>query len=118
VKNSRAELGLWGEETACDYMLGRGARLLRRNFRSRSGEIDLIFEDQECLVFLEVRTRKASDFLDPLESIDARKQKKIRSTASLYYNKIWKQDSICRFDVIAIIGEPGNYKLNHIEDAF
>jgi len=118
VKNLRADLGQWGEETACNYMLDRGARLVRRNFRSRSGEIDLIFEEEECLVFMEVRTRKESDFLDPLESIDPRKQKKIRSTASLYYNKFWKQDSICRFDVIAIIGSPGKYKLDHIEDAF
>ncbi|PCJ21266.1 MAG: YraN family protein [Candidatus Cloacimonadota bacterium] len=116
--NEKKEFGQWGEDTALQYFIRLGAKLIQKNFQNRGGEIDLIIFYEDNLIFVEVRTRKNEDFMNPIDSIDLKKQKKIKRTAQYYYSYKWKQDSICRFDVISIIGSKENYKIEHIEDAF
>jgi putative endonuclease len=122
MKDSRKELGRWGEEQAAQFLAGQGCRILERNWRARSGEIDMIAEDGECLVFIEVRTRRPSGrFGTAEESVDARKQRQVRATAQLYLHTTKQHNKSCRFDVIAITTagksseEP---RLRHIPNAF
>jgi len=114
----RRAIGNWGEKLACSHMKKSGAKLIEQNFRWKGGELDLIFEKDEVLIFLEVRTREEDDFMHPLETIDERKCTKIRRTASYFYHRIWKKESVCQFDIITIVGNPSLYKLEHFERAF
>ncbi|MCO4783077.1 MAG: YraN family protein [Candidatus Cloacimonetes bacterium] len=112
------DLGRWGEDIALEYLTSLGARLVQRNFLKRGGEIDLILYHQDNLVFVEVRTRTSNQFMDPIQSINSKKKNKIKRTAQHFYSYIWKEESICRFDVVCITGDASNYELEHIEDAF
>ena len=78
------DLGDSAENLACDYLLAQGLHLLMRNYRLRSGEIDLVFRDSTHLVFVEVRYRKTQQFGGALYSIDHRKQRKLIRTAQHY----------------------------------
>lgn len=117
MSNSK-KLGEWGEKVALDFYLSLGAKLIQKNFYKRGGEIDLILYHDDNLVFTEVRTRSSDDFMDPIFSVDLKKQKKIKRTAQHFYSYVWKEEAICRFDVISITGDSKSYKLEHFEDAF
>jgi putative endonuclease len=103
---SSQELGAWGEEKAARYLEQQGYRILERNFHSRFGEIDLVAEDDEFLVFVEVRLRKNTRYGLPEETVDHRKQHKLRLTAEFYLQRhpTKKQP---RFDVVALYAEDG-----------
>jgi putative endonuclease len=97
--------GREAETRAWQYLQSRGLRLLQRNFRSRRGEIDLVLQDQDSLVFVEVRYRRESRFGSGAESVDRRKQSKLIACAQTYmqaYPEIAQQP--CRFDVISVGG--------------
>ncbi len=97
------------EEKACAYMAERGFRILERNFRSRQGEIDVIGEDGEYLVFVEVKYRASGVSGSPAESVTVSKQKKICRTADYYrYRHGIGEGRAVRYDVIAIEGTEGN----------
>lgn len=98
---SRQVLGQLAETWACDYLQAQGFKLFTRNYCLRGGEIDLIGQEGEYLVFVEVRYRSREDFGGALYSIDQRKQKKIIRTAQ-HYLLLHPYDLACRFDVIAI----------------
>ena len=114
----RQALGQWGENAACAFMEKSGAKLIERNFRWKGGEIDLIFFRDDILIFLEVRTREDDSFMHPLETIDPRKCIKIKQTANYFFYHVWQKDSLCQFDIITIIGNPGNHTLEYFERAF
>lgn len=98
-----ADNGRHGEELALKYLKQRGLKLLERNYASRHGEIDLVMQDQDTLVFVEVRYRKHDGFGGAAESIDYRKQSRIANTAEGYLQAHpWR--GACRFDVVAIEG--------------
>lgn len=95
------------------YLKKAGLKFIERNYYSRYGEIDLIFRDNEQLVFVEVKARKHGAQVSALESITQAKLKKIRKTAQVYMVQFDEIPS-CRFDVIAIsIGD--NNKDSDIE---
>jgi putative endonuclease len=110
--------GRRGEEEALRLLLGKGHRLLERNFRAGRGEIDLITLDRETLVFVEVKSGSAGVFGEPEHRVDVRKQRRIGRVAASYLagNPCPHQD--CRFDVVSVIRERGETVLRHIEDAF
>ena len=112
---NKRQMGTSYEIKAEEYLLQKGYKILERNFRNRSGEIDIIAKDGEYFCFVEVKYRTTNDFGSPLEAVDFRKQNQIRKVA-LYYlmkNKL-SEWTPCRFDVIAFEGE----KLTHVENAF
>ena len=76
-------LGPWGEALACEYLRGRGCRIVACNYRSRFGEIDVIAEDRKFLIFAEVKLRKSAEYGAAREFDDARKQERLRQTALL-----------------------------------
>jgi putative endonuclease len=97
--------GREAETRAWQYLESRGLRLLQRNYRSRRGEIDLVLQDQDSLVFVEVRFRRESRFGSGAESVDWRKQSKLIACAQHYLQNhpgIARQP--CRFDVISVGG--------------
>ena len=114
-----ATVGACGEKQAGEHLKSLGFRIVKTNFHSRYGEIDIIAEDGEYLVFAEVKTRKNSRFASGAEAVDARKQKKLLQTAR-YYLATHHAGGLAqlqpRFDVIEIYTESG--QLNHIANAF
>lgn len=119
--DSRRALGQWGEEQAADYLSNLGVRILERNWRARSGEIDMIGEMDGRLIFVEVRTRRPSGrFGTAAESVDARKQKQVRETALVYLHATRQMTRSCRFDVVAVTAGSIHAKadITHIPNAF
>ena len=74
--STASERGKQSEDQALSFLEKKGLILMRRNYRTRSGEIDLIMEDNQVTVFIEVRYRSSSDFLDTIETIDKKSLKK------------------------------------------
>ena len=105
------------EDRACRYLQSRGLHLLQRNYRSKRGEIDLILQDKDSLVFVEVRYRSDPRFGSALESVNRRKQSRLIACAQHYmqtHPDISQQP--CRFDVISIMGS--RTAIEWIADAF
>lgn len=115
------ESGAWGEERAAAFLKKRGYTLIERNFQVRGGEIDIIAENKNYLVFAEVKTRKDESYGEAKEFVTPAKQGKIRLAASLWLanHETGKQP---RFDVIEVYAPRGIYTIrpliNHIENAF
>ncbi len=97
--------GQKAEAQAKRYLIKRGLKLVTRNYRSPYGEIDLIMREHDALVFVEVRYRQNQKYGLAGETVDYRKQNRIRATAEHYL--LANQDCSdrpCRFDVIALSG--------------
>ena len=90
------------ESKAARYLRFQGLKLLCRNYRSRHGEIDLIMNDSNTLVFGEVRYRRSGYFGGALNSVTSIKQKKIRLLAAHYLQAHPQLQCSCHFDVIAL----------------
>lgn len=118
------EQGEYTESLACEYLINKGLKLLERNFQCRFGEIDLIMQDKDSLVFVEVRYRRSNNFGSGAESVTANKQSKLIKTASAYLQQHAKLSKYpARFDVVSITGsvETSNIKnvmFDWIENAF
>ena len=89
------------EERAAEFLQRQGYALVKRNYRTRLGEIDLIVSDGEGLVFVEVRMRNDAGFGNALESITPGKKRRIIAAAKHYLMELG-HEPYCRFDVIAI----------------
>lgn len=101
-------LGDAGESDALAFLVGQGLRPLARNVRFKGGELDLVMLDRDTLVFVEVRRRGRADFGDALDSIDARKARKLVLAARLYLQREPRHARRdCRFDVVAFDGDAG-----------
>lgn len=115
------QLGEWGEALAAEYLRKKRYTLLASRFRCRFGEIDLIAQNREYLVFVEVKLRKSSSFAQAKEFVDWKKQRRIRTTASMYLS-LHPTEKKSRFDVIEIYAPEGletaHPVINHLEDAF
>ena len=107
--------GKLAEKQAAEFLKKEGLQLVTSGFRSHFGEIDLIMEDNEILVFIEVKFRKKIDQGRGSESIDLRKQKRLIKTALSYLQKEnLFEKKICRFDVVDIFEN----QIDWIKDAF
>lgn len=110
--------GREAEDAACDYLRQNGLTLLMRNYRSPWGEIDLVMQDGDGLVFVEVRYRAGTGFGAPAETVDGGKQARLRATAEHYLQHTrGVSRKPCRFDIVAIVGEPGG-GLRWLRNAF
>ncbi len=112
MENTR-ELGAKFEEKAAEFLSLRGYAILDRNFRTRLGEIDIVAQDRDTVVFVEVRARGSSRFGTPAETVGPLKRRRLISAARVYAQRR-RLDCPMRFDVIAI--EAG--RLEHLIDAF
>jgi putative endonuclease len=104
-------LGRRGEDLAAEYLVGLGYRIVDRNWRCRSGEIDLIAGEQRdgrsTLVFCEVKTRAGLGFGDPLESITYQKGRRLRRLAGQWLVEAGVHADDVRIDAIGVVVRPG-----------
>ncbi len=113
------DIGKQAEQLACRHLEQQGLNLLSTNFRSRYGEIDLIMQHRDAIVFIEVRSRKQGNMVDSLESIDRHKQRKLIRTAQYFLltnPALAKRPA--RFDVVAITQKSDIAQIDWIKDAF
>ncbi len=109
------KIGDKGEELATEFLINEGYKILERQYRYKKAEIDIIAEDGEVLIFVEVKTRKNSNYGYPEESVGDLKMEKMWEGAEEYLEKVQWQKRI-RFDVISIIMQP--FEIEHFQDAF
>ncbi|GGO82555.1 UPF0102 protein [Marinobacterium nitratireducens] len=115
----RQASGRAAEDRALQWLLQQGLRLIERNYRCRLGEIDLIMEDRDCLVFVEVRKRGHGSRVSAEASVDARKQQKLIHAANLYLSRYPRRASQpCRFDLIALASDSERATPLWYKDAF
>jgi putative endonuclease len=112
------QVGQWGEDAALAYLRGFGYSLLERNFRCRSGEVDLIMQDGREIVFVEVKTRRSLRYGAPQEAVGWSKQQKVRTLAQYYLQKNGLSDIDTRFDVVAIMLSAGGHSIEHLQGVF
>jgi len=114
------QTGLNAEQTAFQHLIDKGLKPVRRNFRSRRGEIDLIMLDDACLVFVEVRYRNEMSFVPAVQTVDVHKQRKLASAAAMFLSMNPNfSDHVCRFDVLGIDGDAdGELSIYWMKDAF
>jgi putative endonuclease len=119
MPTKRKEVGAMGEKLAADYLKKRGYKIIQRNFRCREGEIDIIAQKGDCLVFVEVRTKRNTAFGTPEESVTLSKREKLVSLANAYVQTYDKAPISWRIDVVAVELGPNNKvsRLEHIENA-
>ncbi|MCR8642208.1 YraN family protein [Paenibacillus sp. N1-5-1-14] len=99
----RKQTGRYGEQIAADYLIEQGYRIVDRNWRCRSGEIDIITSKDGVLAFVEVRTRRMTGhFGSAKESVGFRKQMQVRQTAQVYLYQRAAFDQPIRMDVITV----------------
>ena len=107
-----------GENYAEEYLKSRGYKILKRNYINRFGEIDIIAQKDEYIIFAEVKLRGKSSFVRAKEAVNKAKQRKI-VMASVLYLQNRPEEMQPRYDVIAIeVGENGKISLTHIKAAF
>ncbi len=107
-------LGGAGEKLAVKFVKKKGFKILKKNYKTPLGEIDIIAQDKDVIVFIEVKTRTSEEFGLPCQAVDKRKQEKYYKIATYYLQREKKMDVECRFDVIEI----ENGEINHIFNAF
>ena len=119
MTEARLSLGAWGEERAVAYLRKQGMKILERNFRAPTGEIDIIARHRSWLVFVEVKTRRSTAYGAPQEAVGSRKQRQIVRTAQWYLQTQGAGRLQPRFDVLAILCQSGEQvEITHLENAF
>jgi len=113
----KKDLGKRGEDIAISFLKKNKYRILERNFRTPLGEIDIIAQDGDTIVFVEVKTRENPLFGEPFESVNYYKKKKLIRVASLYLKR-FRDIPPCRFDVISITFKENTPHIQLIKDAF
>lgn len=114
----RQAIGKRGEYVAGQYLESLGYCLLGHNYHTRYGELDLIAQDGETIVFVEVKTRRGEAFGTPEEAITQRKRAHLCRAALAYLQERNLMDSACRFDVIGIVIGGSAPRVAHTRDAF
>jgi len=115
----RQALGRRGEAAAEALLERAGMKIVARRFRRRSGEIDLIAERGDLVVFVEVKTRRGTGFGTPAEAVTRTKQERMARVALAWLQRTGGLERRTRFDVVEVcVGAGGASVLHHIEDAF
>jgi len=111
-------LGIKGENLAVKFLKEKGYRIIARNYKTPIGEIDIIAQDGNTIVFIEVKTRTDEFFGQPFEAVNKRKRQKLKNVALLYLKRHGREFPV-RFDVLSIFyRENGKKEIEHIKDAF
>ena len=114
----RQRFGDLGEKAAEELLAAQGYRIVARKHRCPRGEVDLVAERGDLLVFVEVRTRATALFGAPEETVGAAKQRRLVRAARDFLAR-WKGPPRgARFDVVAVLDEPGGPRLTHFPGAF
>ena len=115
---NKADLGAYGQKIAEDYLIANGFNIIERNFRCKSGEIDIIARDSGYVSFIEVKYRRSLVHGYPREAVGYYKQKHIRRAAMYYIMIKQLKNQDFRFDVLEIIDLANNPEITLIKNAF
>lgn len=110
---NKRQIGAFYEDSACAYLKSHGIEILKKNYRCKIGEIDIIGKDENCVVFFEVKYRKSDEYGHALYAVDTKKQIKICKCAAVFcMQNPWVKEF--RYDVIGI----SDTKIDWIKNAF
>lgn len=113
------DLFRFGEEEACRFLKKNGCKIVDRNYRVRTGEIDIVARRGNTLLFVEVKTRLTAAFAQPYEAVGFRKRKSLKAAAKVYVQERNVRDVEFRFDVISITLNDGlQAELEWMQGAF
>ena len=119
AKSEHLRRGELGELAAKRFLRRTGLKFLAANFRSRHGEIDLIFHDGDYLVFIEVKTRSSEDWTRPAAAVDARKRRLLSQTALDYLRLLKNPPVKFRFDIVEVLLADGEVReIRHLPNSF
>lgn len=111
------DLGKSGENAAVAYLEKKGYVIRHRNWRKGHFELDIVAAKSNELIVVEVKTRSSTEFARPEDSIDMPKIRRTVRAADAYV-KLFQIDAPVRFDIITAVGEKGDFKIEHIKEAF
>uniref|UniRef100_A0A7V3UZF8 UPF0102 protein ENX16_00740 n=1 Tax=candidate division WOR-3 bacterium TaxID=2052148 RepID=A0A7V3UZF8_UNCW3 len=112
------ELGTAGEDAARRFLEKQGYKIIATNYRSQLGEIDIIGEDQDTLVFIEVKTRSSNKFGSPAEAVTRKKQQRLHQLAAMFLIERQLDNMPVRFDVLSLTKTGNRVQIEHIPGAF
>lgn len=115
---TKFQMGLEGQLAAEEFLQRKGYRILERNYRIRTGEVDLIALHGTYIIFVEVKFRRNLDFGLPREAVTKAKMQQIIKTAMHYITKKALHEQDIRFDVIEVLEVDNELQITHIENAF
>ncbi len=111
--------GELGERAAKKHLKQLGLKYLTANFRSERGEIDLVFRDEDCLVFVEVKTRSSEDWVRPAAYVDKRKRRLLCQTALDYLRLLKNPPVKIRFDIVEVLLQESTVReVRHLPNTF
>ncbi|WP_027138209.1 YraN family protein [Gaetbulibacter saemankumensis] len=114
---SHNELGKKGEQLAVDFLINKGYVIIERNYRFDKAEVDIIAQKAEILAIIEVKTRSSTDFGNPQDFVKPKQIQRLVKAVDEYIT-VNQLNVEVRFDIIAIIKLQGDFKLDHLENAF
>ena len=114
----RQAMGAYGEKVAARHLQARGMTFLEKNWRCQAGEIDLLMRDGDTLVVCEVKTRRGSEYGDPLEAVTQEKFDRLRTLAGFWIESRGLRISDVRIDLVGIdLSRPAAERLTHVVGA-
>jgi putative endonuclease len=118
MASSAKTTGLQGEQAVAEFLMRRGMTILQRNYRTRFGEIDIIAQDGECIVFVEVKSCRSTAYGEPATWVNSRKQKRMVLAAAQYLQTMQWEEQECRFDVVTVTWKQKVPEFRYIKQAF
>lgn len=112
---NKRKFGIIGEKIAQGYLKNNGYEIIETNFYTKVGEIDIICQKDNCIVFVEVKTRTSLEYGIPAMAVNSTKKQHIKRTAKIFIhlNRLYQYD--IRFDVIEVLIKDGKCKINHLK---
>lgn len=114
---SHNQLGKKGEQLAVDFLIENGYDIVERNYRFNKAEVDIIAQKEDVLAIIEVKTRSTKDFGNPQDFVKPKQIKNLVKAVNEYVT-VNSLNVEVRFDIIAIVKEKKQFKIEHLEDAF
>jgi len=111
--------GQLGERAAKKHLKKQGLKFLTGNFRTERGELDLVFRDCDCLVFVEVKTRSSEDWVRPSKAVNKQRRERL-TRAGLDYLRLLKNPKVkVRFDIVEVLLDAGSVReVRHLSNSF
>jgi len=119
MTKARSQKGRHGEDLAAQYLARHGYRIIQQNYLASCGEVDIIAQEKDTLVFVEVKTRSGLRFGSPAAAVTHRKQQQISRTALVYLSQQRLLNKPARFDVVAVVlGKDAEPHIELFKNAF
>ncbi len=119
MSKTRIQLGKKGEQLAATYLQENGFQIIKRNYRQKCGEVDIIVSKKDTLIFVEVKTRSSLLFGQPFEAVTKEKQRQLKRVALDFMTRNKIKDRAVRFDVISILlAKKCAPQIEHLKNCF